>query len=401
MVYLTFAVSFIVYIEPAPVDLMFLVLMVLFVGSGLSITIGAATMTVLLLAYNLGGFIAYVPVQDQPKTLMFVVTSTYMAVSAIFLAYYVAHDPVGRFGIIRLGLIAGGIFAAICGLIDYFQFGGLFADTPLKGRATGTFKDPNVFSTYLIFPALLLIQGLMLGKARFRFLSLLGLLVIASGIFLSFSRGAWVNFLAASLLLVTLTFILNGDLRIRRRIIFFSLVAALCGASAFAALMSIESVRDMFVERFSLLQSYDAGETGRFGRQLRSIPELMARPLGFGPLQFGKHFGADPHNTFVNAFSAYGWLGGICYVTLVITTIMAGLKSIFTRSPWQNAAIVVLCPLLTTLFQGVQIDTDHWRHLYWLIGLCWGLYAASLQPVAVVNGLAALRHESPGRRAGA
>jgi hypothetical protein len=25
----------------------------------------------------------------------------------------------------------------------------------------------------------------------------------------------------------------------------------------------------------------------------------------------------------------------------------------------------------------VQIDTDHWRHFYWMLGMMWGLFAAS------------------------
>jgi len=30
------------------------------------------------------------------------------------------------------------------------------------------------------------------------------------------------------------------------------------------------------------------------------------------------------------------------------------------------------------MVQGVQIDTDHWRHLYLLFGCMWGLLAATL-----------------------
>ena len=147
--------------------------------------------------------------------------------------------------------------------------------------------------------------------------------------------------------------------------------------------------------RFSLLQSYDVGETGRFGNQLNSIPMLMNLPLGFGPLQYRSVFGSDPHNTFINAFASYGWLGGISYMLLIISTIATGLRSIFTKTPWQYAAICVFCPLATTILQGVQIDTDHWRHFYWLLGMSWGLFAATLQPVAIRDGLAAL----PPRRA--
>jgi hypothetical protein len=40
---------------------------------------------------------------------------------------------------------------------------------------------------------------------------------------------------------------------------------------------------------------------------------------------------------------------------------------------------VVFCPLVATIFQGVQIDTDHWRHFFWMLGMTWGLFAASMQ----------------------
>ena len=198
------------------------------------------------------------------------------------------------------------------------------------------------------------------------------------------------NYLGATLLLAALTFILNNQAVMRTRIILFVLSAIAIGVVAFIVMMSIPMVRDMFLDRFTLVKSYDAGETGRFGIQVRSIPFLLGRPFGFGPTYFRVLFGADPHNVYLNAFSSYGWLGGISYICLIICTIMAGLKTIFTKTPWQNAAVVVFCPLLTTILQGVQIDTDHWRHFYWMMGLMWGLFAATLQPSAVVGGWEAL-----------
>ena len=389
------AISFLVFVEPAPVDLLFFAALLFFLRSGLSLTIGAAPMVMLLLLYNLGGFASAIPVVDKDKTMMFVLTSSYMAMSAIFLAYYLSYDPIRRFRILRAGLIVAGICAAIAGLLDYADIGGLFPNTVLKGRATGTFKDPNVFSTFLILPGMLLMHGLMTGETRHKFWSLIGLLIVCAGVFFSFSRGAWVNFLGASALLALFTFIVSPQGGVRKRIVFFVVLSGLAGFFAFTILMSVESVRAMFLMRFSLLQSYDVGETGRFGNQLNSIPMLMNLPLGFGPLQYRSVFGSDPHNTFINAFASYGWLGGISYMLLIISTIATGLRSIFTKTPWQYAAICVFCPLATTILQGVQIDTDHWRHFYWLLGMSWGLFAATLQPVAIRDGLAAL----PPRRA--
>ena len=57
---------------------------------------------------------------------------------------------------------------------------------------------------------------------------------------------------------------------------------------------------------------------------------------------------------------------------------MIGFKTVLTRMTWQNWVIVVFCPLLATIFQGVQVDTDHWQHFYWMPGMMRGLSAASV-----------------------
>ena len=57
--------------------------------------------------------------------------------------------------------------------------------------------------------------------------------------------------------------------------------------------------------------------------------------------------------------------GGIAFQTV------AGLSS-------DSSSIAVFCVMFTTILQGAQIDTDHWRQFYWMLGLTWGLYAASL-----------------------
>ena len=32
----------------------------------------------------------------------------------------------------------------------------------------------------------------------------------------------------------------------------------------------------------------------------------------------------------------------------------------------------LFCAFIGTVIQGVQIDTDHWRHFYWMLGMIWG-----------------------------
>jgi hypothetical protein len=377
-VWLLFASSFYVKFEPAPVDLLFILTVVLFLPYGLAITPLAAPMILLLVLYNVGGVLSYVQVVEDDKARMFVVTSAYMAVTAMFFAFYVAKDPPSRMALIRNGWIVGGVAAAAFGIAGAMDIAGLGAKLSLYGRAMGMFKDPNVLSTYLLVPAIMLVHSFLTGTQRHRLLALAALGIILAALFLSFSRGAWISFILATALMALLSFLVSSEPGLRGRIVLIAGVGLVLAAILMMILLSVPKFSALFFDRLTLVKSYDAGETGRFGRQLTSLSMLLEQPLGFGPVQFRALLGQDPHNTFLNAFASYGWLGGLSYLALIVSTIAAGIKAVFTRTPWQAWAIVIFCPLLTTILQGVQIDTDHWRHFYWLLGMIWGLFAASM-----------------------
>jgi O-antigen ligase len=308
---------------------------------------------------------------------MFVITSFYMAVTAVFFALYVAQDTLRHMAIIKNGWVIAATIAAALGIAGAMDAGGMGSRFALYGRAMGGFKDPNVFATYLVLPAIMLIHGFMTGTQRYRIFALPALLVILAGLFLAFSRGAWLNLAGASLLMAILTFALSPTLQLRTRIVVIVICGLLVVGGLLAILLSIPEFRDIFLDRFTLVKDYDAGETGRFGNQLNSIPMLLERPLGFGPLKFADYFHQDPHNTYLSAFASYGWLGGLSYIMIVVSTIFVGFRSVMMRTPWQHWAIIVFCPLFTTLLQSIQIDADHWRHFYWMIGMMWGIWAAS------------------------
>jgi hypothetical protein len=142
-------------------------------------------------------------------------------------------------------------------------------------------------------------------------------------------------------------------------------------------ILAVPQVANVFKERADLSQSYDVGETGRFATQLRSVPYVIDRPLGYGPLQYSKHYNQDPHDVYLNAFASYGWIGAFGYITFVILTWFVGIRFAFVRTPWQNYHFAALATFMPLSLEGFIVDTDHWRHFYLIAGLLWGMATAA------------------------
>jgi O-antigen ligase len=367
------------FIEPSPYEIMFLVTVFVFLITGIKINRKIIPLIVILLAFNIGGVFSLIPFMDEPASVRFIAVGIYLMFTSWLFAALMSDDAEGRLRTIRGALIASAWIAAIAGIVGYFNIAGLGEFLTLFGRASGTFKDPNVYGPYLVLPVMFIIQMVLMrqmGLAK----GLLLMSIPVFGLFLSFSRGAWGNLVGATLMLFALTFITAGTQAQRARVVGFALIIIGAAVAGLLVALSFEAIRDLFFERAALVQHYDGGVQGRFGNQLRSIPMLLEAPNGLGPLRFRWFFPEDPHNTFINAFASYGWLGGFSYIALFVTTMIAGWTVVFRPSPTQPYAIAVWSVLFITLLQGFQIDIDHWRHVYLQLGLIWGLRAIAPDP---------------------
>ncbi len=364
-------------IEPSPYEFMFFVAAFALAPGDLEFDRAMIPLIVGLAAFNAGGLIALPPFVDVHESVSFTFISVYMAATAIFFAALVAKAPFERLRTIRSGYLAAGVFAATLGILGYFNVAGLSAHFTLYDgtRVSGPFKDPNVFGPFLVLPILWLTQDLLLrrGAGLLRTVAPLGLMIFA--VLLSFSRGAWGAAAASVTLMIALTLVTTSSSALRQRIVAVSLVGLVGVLVLLVVALSVPEMRDMLLTRASLVQDYDAGEMGRFGNQLRSLPLLLERPFGFGPLQFRHVFPEDPHEMYVNAFASYGWLGGLSFLAFTTTTLYVGWRLVFVRSPFREVAIPVWACLFVQMAQGLQIDTDHWRHLYLLFGALYGLAA--------------------------
>ena len=366
-------------VEPSPYDFASIVTLVLWFLGGFRIHRFVLIFIGLVCLYNFGGFLALVPYLDEHDPTLFMLQSLYLALTAIFFALFFAERTHERARLCLQAYAFSTVLTAACGVAGYFDLFGSETLFTMYGRAAGTFKDPNVFGSYLIMGALYFMQSLMLGRSRRPMLTLGALALVVTGIFLSFSRGSWGAFLVAAPMMVMLSFVAHQEPRVRRRIVFISVLAVAAAAVGLVVLLSIESIRDFFLQRASALQDYDSGETGRFGNQFRSLPLLIERLNGFGPLRFRLFFDLDPHNSYINAFASYGWLGGSSFFLLVGLTMFIGFRLALSRSPYASLAHVFWPALFVFLLQGFQIDIDHWRHVHLMLGAVWGLETARVR----------------------
>jgi len=376
VLFLTIALSFLVFIEPSPYEIISLLLVLVCLLARVRMDRRLLPLILLLLIYNIGGAISLIPVIDDGAAVRFVAISFYMAFTAIIFAMIFTTETAERAAILRNAYIVAGVCAAITGIIGYFKLAPGADMFTLYGRAKGSFKDPNVYGPFMVLPMLFLLHAMLTRGLRLRYV--LAALTIAVGIFLSFSRAAWAHMVFSAVMMVGLLFITTSSGRFRARLVAFSALTAIAVAALLGALLAVGNVGAVFKERAALSQYYDKGEGGRFANQKNSISELIERPNGFGPLQFRNYFPNDPHQVYLNAFASYGWLGGFAYLALVLVTLALGFRTVFVATPWQTYYIATLSTYTGVAIEGLVIDTDHWRHYYLLLGMIWGFAIATL-----------------------
>lgn len=367
------------FLRPSPYDFTAIPTLLLWSVLGLRLHRGAIPFLALLLAYHLALTLALVPYFFEPDPTIWTLQSIYLLVTGIFFVMFFSEETGKRVTLALDAYIASCVFAAICGIYSYFAPGDIFFT--MDGRAAGVFEDPNLLGSFLTVGAIALLRRLLAGETRRPLLSGAILLLILTALFLAFSRGAWGATVVGSILSIALTY-RSSSRRVRRRI------AILAGAGVFViagglSILTLDSdIAGTLTDRFTLSKDYDEGETGRFGNQKRSIPMLMENPNGFGPLRFRLRFGLDPHNSYIGGFANGGWLGGFSFLGLVILTTFVGLRLCLAESPYRPLAQAAVPPTLMFFMQAFQIDVEHWRHIYIMLGIVWGLECARLRWLA-------------------
>jgi hypothetical protein len=373
-VWVSLFTMFFVQREPAPYDLLILVAAGLYFLCGLSIPKRLAGLVLLMIGFVAGGFLSLTQVPEYDPFFFHLVT-TYLAITAIFIAAFVAADPARRLPIVMNAYLCAALVASALAIAGYLGMGG--ESLTRYGRATATFKDPNVLGAFLIAPAAYAFTLALSRPVLKASLAMGCYCLIAIGVLLTFSRAAWIGTFLATFLVAVFTLAAANTHRERTRLIVIAAASLPLAALAIGFALSLDGVRDIVQSRTSL-QAYDtAGSGGRFSGQIFGFAMAMEHPLGLGPYEFAKHHGADPHNVYLNALLSYGWLGAASYYLLVAMTLIFAWRTGVARGPLHVYAAPAAAGFIVIAAEGIIIDTDHWRHFFLLAGIVWGVYAAS------------------------
>ncbi len=202
---------------------------------------------------------------------------------------------------------------------------------------------------------------------------------------LTFSRGAWINLAVALAVYAFFTFGTAGTNRQRLKLIICVVLAACLAVGVFAAAQSIPQVAELLGERISFEQSYDVGPEGRFGGQLKAIGSSSTIRSASARSSSTQHYHhEDVHEVYLSMFLNSGWIGGLAYLALVLLTIGLGFRSVVADRGGDGLSAVLVASFIAMAFEGVVIDTDHWRHFFLLMAVVWGMALAT--PPAARNG---------------
>jgi hypothetical protein len=233
-----------------------------------------------------------------------------------------------------------------------------------------------VLSAFVILPALLAFQRVLVGRFSEMMRGSVVLLILMAALLLSFSRAAWGQFVLCAVLLMWLTFVTSRSPQQRFRIITLTLVGVFVMAAFVAALLSVGKVAELFEVRASLEQSYDVGHLDASAAipwdfNWRSISRSASGRCNSIAFSRGsaQHLPECVHDRRMARRRRLS--------DALLVTVFFGLRFVATPTPWRRPTRPSTSPMSGRSSRSVIIDIDHWRHYYLILGVLWGLMAAS------------------------
>ncbi len=409
LVWLAVVSGAVVFTEPAPVDVLTIGLILLLPVVGLvAFKPGLVIFLALWLIAAAAAFGAAAFASDIARASIHSGVSLYLYLSTFVLAGFIAKRPLQHTQLILHAYTWAAACAATAGLIGYFNVVPGAAELFTKfGRATGTFKDPNVFGPFLVPAILYCLQQIIARPLVRNAIPALMLILLSFALLLSFSRGAWISLTVAVTLYGWFSFICSPTNGQRLKLLGLLIAGIFITMIGIGAALQSDDVGRLLEERAQITQSYDEGPEGRFGGHEKAKRLILENPFGIGAGVFTDlHHHEEVHNVYLSMFLNAGWIGGLLFIMMSALTTLYGFRHAFKRTLTQPLFVVVYAAFVGNVVEGIVIDLDHWRHYYLLMALIWGLMlgdrlivanSSRIRPVTLVGPAKSIRGHRPAK----
>jgi hypothetical protein len=364
------ALGAVAVIEPAPFDLLVVVIapLALFARQ-LAVPRASSFALACVGVFLLTNAISLLAAPNLALALRFGGITVYLIVAWALVLGLVGKHGVRMVEVMMRGWSVGAVASTLVGFAGYFGLLPIQEIVAPSGRLHGLFKDANVLGAFLVPPAVWAGLRLVALERGRRLPWALTLLVCGAGVFLTYSRGAWISLALALATAFGLRMVGAGTPRARIMTLLAVPVAVALLAVVLVRLTEVDAVREMLEIRVGM-QSYDSE---RFAIQRRSIELALRTPLGIGPGQTEGVIGRASHQTYVRGFVENGYLGGLALVALMLGSLLrASWVAISAREPrLQVAATMIAASLAAICVESLVIDSVHWRHMWLVLAMAW------------------------------
>jgi O-antigen ligase len=375
-----------VRVQPAPVDIVFVLLMLTAAFTRRRSPRLPPSIALALPVFALLTLVSLVDAQSMGHALLFEAITLYLLIAAVWLTSMFADGALTRRAM--KAYIYSGVFSALLAVLAlHVHFPGASTFLYDPHRAEGLFKDPNVFAPYLVPPAVIVLEELARPRlldwsARRKFVVFA---ILTSGIIFAFSRAAWLNFAIA---VGTVVIIYAWRRRGFASALKVVLALCLCGAVGFGALAATGSLS--FLKARSHEQAYDKN---RFASQATGLEDASAHVFGYGPGEVDTHLEVSTHNIFARVAFEQGLPGLVILIVLFASTGFAAIGSAVRDGDVHGiGSAALLGSWLGLVPNSFFIDSLHWRHLWVVAALIW--FGWTRAPRDRVTRAATLRNSS-------
>lgn len=368
MIILCFALLGLVRIEPAPVDMLSMLLLGLGILSGRlswSALRGSSMVHAAIWGFVLINLIALPSASDYTYGIRYTIITLYLIGFAYLMKMYITSSRAMAY--VMFGYLASCIFSVMLVGLGYSGLApeGMFV---FESRATAFFKDTNVYAPSLVLGAVFLVDEVF--RPRFiqgwNWLKIIGIFALAAGVFLSFSRASTAHLILA--LGLYFLFNMHEVLQPKRLVVLLGLtVVALIGLATIIVQLDL---LEFLLWRATPVQPYDV--TNRFATQSLGIEAGITNLFGIGPGMLD-----DAHSLYIRTFAEYGMMGFIALISGLLVLLFAVGRAAIREAqqggekPYGLSAQVVFVSFIGMLLNGFVIDLIHWRQFWFLVGLAW------------------------------